>query len=59
MGLQWQECISSQTILYITSCTSTEIKILKTELGWTGRVIRMENMGCCQLYYGELGERIS
>ncbi|KAL8599133.1 hypothetical protein ACOMHN_007849 [Nucella lapillus] len=55
MGIKWQDWIINLEVLDRTRTTSIEAMILKTQLRWTGHVIRMDSDRIPkQLLYGEL-----
>ena len=57
LGIRWQDKVTNLEVLDRAKSTSIEAMILKTQLRWTGHVIRMEPERIPrQLLYGELRE---
>ena len=57
LGIRWQDIVTNLEVLDRAKSTSIEAMILKTQLRWTGHVIRMEPERIPrQLLYGELRE---
>ena len=55
LGIKWHDKVSNVQILDQADCTSIESLLIKSQLRWTGHVIRMEdNRMPKQLLYGEL-----
>ncbi|KAL8569000.1 hypothetical protein ACOMHN_038524 [Nucella lapillus] len=55
LGIKWQDRITNLEVLDRAGTTSIEAMILKTQLRWTGHVIRMDSDRIPkQLLYGEL-----
>ena len=54
MGIRWQDRVTNQDVLDRAGSTSIESMLLKAQLHWTGRVIKMtESRTDRQLLYGE------
>ena len=55
MGIRWQDRVTNQEVLDRAGSTSIESMLLKSQMRWTGHVIRMdENRINRQVMYGEL-----
>ena len=55
MGIRWQDRVTNQEVLDRAGSTSIESMLLKSQMRWTGHVIRMEeNRIPRQVMYGEL-----
>lgn len=55
MRIRWQDRVSNQEVLDRANLTSIEATILKTQLRWTGHVIRMDSQRIPkQVFYGVL-----
>ncbi|CAH1233287.1 Hypp666 [Branchiostoma lanceolatum] len=55
MDISWQDRVTNQQVLDLAQCTSVKAIVLKSQLRWTGHVIRMSDDRIPrQLMYGEL-----
>uniref|UniRef100_K7E252 RNA-directed DNA polymerase n=1 Tax=Monodelphis domestica TaxID=13616 RepID=K7E252_MONDO len=55
MRIRWQDRITNQDVLDRANSTSIEVMVLRTQLRWSGHVIRMDPQRIPrQVFYGEL-----
>ena len=61
LGIKWQDKVSNVEVLEQAECSSIEELLLRSQLRWTGHIVRMgDNRIPKQLLYGELkqGKRV-